>query len=125
MATDFDVAGVTLESAGQWLTGQIWAKHAHDLDTSRCEVAFLNELGDRASYRACLRAVVDLWRRGARGAVVHCCSDMMLARYIRQGAVCAFKEEILWRGQTHPAHRLIIPHAATAAWIKKVSGGVP
>jgi len=123
MPPDFDIAGVTLASAQAWLRGEVYATRATDLDTSRCEVAFLNELGNRASYRACVAAVLDLWKKGARGAIAHVCSEIYLARTLRQGGLIATTETITWRGHTSLAYRIIIPAPAFAAWVRKMRKG--
>ena len=121
---DYDVAGVTLASAREWLAGARHARRACDLDISACEVAFLNELGNRASYRAAVAAVLKLWDAGARGAIAHSCSPIMLARYQRQGGIIAYQERILWRGQELVAQRIVIPAEPFARWVAKMRAHV-
>jgi hypothetical protein len=117
---DFDVAGVTLASARAWLRGELFAKHAADLDTSRCEVAFLNEIGNLASYRPACRAALALWDRGARGAIAHVVSPVFLKKYLRYGGIVAGTEGIAWRGENLLAYRVVIPAAGFRAWIEKM-----
>ena len=117
---DFDVAGVTLASAHAWATGQIYARQARDLDTARGEVAFLNEIGNRQSWRAAVAAAHDLWRHGARAAIAHVTNPVLLKKYQRGGGLVTFKETVNWRGKTLPAVRVFIPPAGWDAWNKKL-----
>ena len=121
-ADDFDVCGITLASATAWLRGDFSVGNrvadCPQLDRSKNEVAFLNVLGNRDSYRACVAAVVAL---NCQAAVAHACGEIMLARYRRQGGLVTMTEEIHWRGETLTAARLLIPPPAFARWLAKVS----
>lgn len=117
---DFDIGGVTFQSAKDWIEGKVWARHVSDLDGSKPEVIFLNELGNRASYRNAMLATVALWDAGCRGAIAHATSPIMQARYKRQGGIVAITETAIWRGEEHTAQRIIIPPAAMLAWVNKV-----
>ena len=116
---DFDIAGVTTASAAAWLRGDIYASRAADLDTSRCEVAFLNEIGNLASYRPACLAAVELWDRGARAAIAHVVSPVFLKKYLRAGGIVAGTEGIKWRGENLLAYRMVIPAAGWRQWIEK------
>jgi len=118
-AQDFDIVGVTDASARRWLAGQVWATAGSDLDTSKAEAIFLNELGNRESYRAAIAKIHELYRAGAGYAIAHSCSELMTTRYLWQGGEIRQSERIDWRGETHTAHRIFIPPAALAAWIAK------
>lgn len=120
MDNDFDVAGVTLASARRWWRGEVSARLAADLDTSRGEVAFLNELGNRASYRNFCAAVLKLWAAGARGGIAHVVSPIILKKYLRYGALVTFTETICWRGQELPAVRMLIPADAFRRWCERM-----
>ena len=104
----------------KWLRGEIYAARAADLDTSRCEIAFLNEIGNRASYRAACAATVKLWEAGARAAIAHVVSPVFLKKYLDAGGIIARKEFIRWRGEEREAFRLIVPRAGFEAWVKKM-----
>lgn len=124
MTPDIDIEGVTADSAARWLRGLF---HCGDkvadcpqLDRSRCEVAFLNVLGDRASYRAAVARILELEALGARCAVAHACGPVLPGRYLRQGAVIVKTEQITWRGEELTAYRMIIPPASWARWCEKM-----
>ena len=122
---DFDIAGVTVQSALEWLRGERWAKFAADLDTRRCEVAFLNELGNRASWRAGCLKMVELFERGATAAIAHVTSPIVLRHYQKFGGVVTWEETVKWRGVTCQAWRVLIPPQGTRRWIEKVKGKTP
>jgi hypothetical protein len=118
---DFDIAGVTFASARAWLRGELPpCRRAADLDTSKCEVAFLNEIGNLASYRPACRAMMELYDRGATVAISHVVSPVFLKKYLRYGGIVSLTETIKWRGVTHQAARLIVPADGVRAWIEKV-----
>jgi hypothetical protein len=124
MTPDIDIEGVTAESAARWLRGLFHvgdrAADCSQLDFTRCEVAFLNVLGDRASYRAAVERCQQLYQRGARCAVAHACGHLLPARYIRQGGIIVKTEQIHWRGEDLTAYRMIIPPAAWCRWCDKM-----
>jgi hypothetical protein len=117
---DYDIAGVTLTSAMEWLRGERWAKFADDLDTSRCEIAFLNELGNRASWRSAILAARGLMERGARAAIAHPTSPIMLRHYLKAGGIVTMEERVFWRSAELTAWRVFVPPQGWMAWNEKV-----
>jgi len=123
-APDFDVAGVTLQSALQWLAGNFYCgdrvADCPHLDKSRCQVAFLNTLGNRDSYRAAIAAALSCYRHGARGAVAHVTSPIFLKKYVKLGALVTVEEKIVWRGESLTAWRVFLPAAGWQKWVDKM-----
>ncbi len=122
---DFDIAGVTFESARDWLQGKFNVGNSIDdspLDQSRPEIVFLNELGNRTSYRAAVAEIVRLARLGAKGVAAHAVGDLMISRYKRQGCLVALVETIQWRGVTYQAARMFSPPQAFQRWLAKIHG---
>ena len=120
---DFDLAGVTLASAAAWLRGEFDVPDRiadSPLDTSRCEVAFLNSVGNLASYRPACRAALDLWLRGARGMATHVVSPVFLRKYQKLGCLITRRDEIIWRGQAVQAVRLVLTPEGWRHWCEKM-----
>ena len=119
---DFDIAGVTFESARAWLDGKF---HVGDriadspLDLSRCEVVFANELGNRESYRAAVAEIQRLASRGALALVAHAVGPMV-QRYQRQGGLVCGVDNITWRGERYQSARILVPPADFKAWLAKL-----
>ena len=121
MLDNYDIAGVTFASAQRWLNGEIFAESTSDLDTSRNEVVFINEIGHADAIPAALAQIVALGKSGANGAIAHTCDPVMLDHLLSVGFVVAKNEQIIYRGRRLDAQRLVCSPDAFRAWMSKPS----
>lgn len=119
MDSDFSIYPVSAASAVQWLQGNIGDA---DLERSPAQVVFLNELGNRASYRKCLAQILRLYDCGCQAGIAHSCSDLMTGHLIRLGGIPVYKEWIFWRGKSLSAVRIACQPNAFGPWVKKLRG---
>jgi hypothetical protein len=114
---NYDIEGVTLASARDWLAGKTFAGTTAHLDTSRKEVIFINEIGHRDAIPAALDKIALLAKQGCRGAIAHTADPVMLKHALDIGFVVALTEDIVYRGQHLPAQRLVASPAVLDAWL--------
>lgn len=112
---DFEIRFCTVASAVLWLKGSI---HDTALDLSRPEIAFWNELGDLASYRP---AILALIAAQPPAMIVHACNSIVWRKLEKEGAIWTVEEELSWRGHCFTARRFLVPPASFSRWLGKMA----
>ncbi len=113
---DFDIRPVSLATALLWVKGRI---HDTDLDSSKQEIVFWNELLSLSAYRAALSKIAELKRAGCPAMIVHACHPAVWHKLDREGCTATFIEKIVWQGTERVARRYVVPPVVFARWVGK------